>query len=136
MTKIDRWLVQRQLCGSRPELKLVAVTAAPMAIVAASPSAPGFTESERRSPDGEASSGQLPYHRTPDRVESWKPSKSNTCSRDLPANGLEVDTGHGCSSLADGVVGCSRTVPFPFISIGGTGMSPDTKFERRNPDRV
>jgi hypothetical protein len=45
--------------------------------------------------------------------------------RDLPANCLEVDTGHGCSSLADGVVGCSRTVPFPFISIGGTERSPD-----------
>ena len=41
--------------------------------------------------------------------------------RDLPANCLEVDTRHGCCSLADGVVGCSRTVPFPFISIGRMG---------------
>jgi hypothetical protein len=46
--------------------------------------------------------------------------------RDLPANGLEVDTGPGCSSRADGVVGCSRTVPFPFISRGGTGTIPLT----------
>ena len=46
--------------------------------------------------------------------------------RDLPANCLEVDTGQGCSSRADGVVGCSRTVPFPFISIGGTGTIPLT----------
>src|SRR5262249_16499549 len=35
MTKIDRWLVQRYLRGSRPELKLNAVTAAPMEIAAA-----------------------------------------------------------------------------------------------------
>jgi hypothetical protein len=56
--------------------------------------------------------------------------------RDLPANCLDLDTGHGCSLLADGVVGCSRTVPFPFISIGGRELSPDTKFERRNPDKV
>src|ERR1700720_2688192 len=46
--------------------------------------------------------------------------------RDLPANCLEVDTGPGCSSLADGVVACSRTVPFPYISIGGTATNPLT----------
>jgi hypothetical protein len=45
----------------------------------------------------------------------------DSLDRDLGANPVEVDAGHGCSSLADAAAWCSGTVPFPFNSIGGTG---------------
>src|SRR6516165_4140029 len=100
ITKIDRRLVQRQLRGCRPELKLVAVTAAPMAIVAAQRHVHRERAAMARR-GGVERTASIPLHPRAFR-------------------GLEADTGHVCSSLADGVVGCSRTVPFPFIFIGGT----------------
>jgi hypothetical protein len=75
--KIDRWLVQQYLRGSRLELKLNAVTAAPMAIAAAH----SHLHRERAAmarPGGVQRTGSLPLH--PDRFDGWKPSKFNTCS--------------------------------------------------------
>jgi hypothetical protein len=80
MTKIDRWLVQRYLRGSLPELKLNAVTAAAMAIVVARSRHAGIHRERAVMARREACNGQVPYHCTPDRFEGWKPSKSNTCS--------------------------------------------------------
>jgi hypothetical protein len=109
-------------CGSRPELKLVAVAAAPMAIVAAQRHVHRERAAMARRGGGQRTAS-LPLH--PRSFRGLEAEQvQHLLHRDLPANCLEVDTGHGCSSLADGVVGCSRTVPVPFISRGGTGTIP------------
>ena len=62
MTKIDRWLVRRYLRGSRPELKLNAVTAAPMAMLAAQSRRAGIHRERAVMVRRGACKGQLPYH--------------------------------------------------------------------------
>jgi hypothetical protein len=129
--------MQLQLCGSRPELKLVAVTAAAMAIVAAQSRRAGIRRERaamaRRG--GVQRTASIPLH--PRSCRGLEAEQvQHLLPRDLPANCLEVDTGHGCSSLADGVVRCSRTVPFPFISIGGTGTIPRLDPSTRNRSRI
>src|SRR5271166_1412606 len=99
-TKIVGCLEQQQLCGSRPGLKLVAVTAAPMAIVAAQ----RHVHRERAAmarPGRVQRTASLPLHPRSFRGLEAEPVQ-RLLDRDLPANCLEVDTGHGCSSLADG----------------------------------
>jgi hypothetical protein len=134
MIKIDGCLEQRQLCGSRPGLRLVALTAAPMAIGAAQ----RHVHRERAAMvprGGVQRTASLPLH--PRALRGLEAEHDlHLLPRDLPANCLEVDTRHGCCSLADGVVGCSRTVPFPFISIEGTGTIPWLGQSTRNRSRI
>jgi hypothetical protein len=104
-TKIDDCLEQQQLCGSRPGLKLVAVTSAPMAIVAAQSRRAGIhrerTAMARRG--GVQRTASLRLH--PRSFRGLEAEQvQHLLDRDLPANCLEVDTGRGCSSLADGLV--------------------------------
>jgi hypothetical protein len=112
-------LVQRQLCGDRPELKPIAATAVPMSIVAAQ----HYVQRDRAAiarPRSVQQTGSIPlYPRSFRGLEVER--VQHLLHRDLPANCLEVGNRHGCSSLAVSVVGCSRTVPFPFISMRGTG---------------
>jgi hypothetical protein len=133
-TKIDGCLEQRQLCGSRPGLRLVAVTAAPMAIVAAQRHVHREPAAMVRR-GGVQRTASLPLH--PRALRGLEAEQDlHLLPRDLPTNCLEADTRHVCSALADSVVGCSRTVPFPLISRGGTGTIPSIDQSTRNRSRI
>src|SRR5208337_1769788 len=89
--------------------------------------------SSDRSPRSPRTSGDVPTwtHATdkpvplyPRSLRGLEPKQAqNLLHRDLSANSVEVDTWHGCSSLGDVAVQCSRTVPFHYSS-WGTGTTP------------
>src|SRR5271165_7301070 len=120
MTQIGRGLMQRQHRGCRPELKLVTVTLAAMATVASD----RHVHRERAVTPGRGvmqRTTSAPLHSRSCR--GLEPEQvQDLLHRDLRANPVEVDAGHGCSSLADGAARCARTVPFQLYR--GNGNDP------------
>src|SRR5271157_8008 len=121
MAKIQRGLIQGQLRGCCPKLELVTVTVAAMAVVATDRQVHRErAATSRRGLMQRANSVPL-YPRS---LRGLEPKQAqNLLHRDLSANSVEVDTWHGCSSLGDGALQCSRTVPFHY-SPWGTGTTP------------
>ena len=120
-TEIEGCLMQRQLGGSRPQLKLIALAVAAMATVttdrhvhgeASMTSGRGFVQGTTSVPLVARSLAGLEA----EQVE-------HLLHRDLCAKPVEVDPWHDAPFLR--WVACwTRAVPFPFNSIGGTGTPP------------
>jgi hypothetical protein len=114
--------MQRQVRGSSPKLERIAVTVAAMAIVAAdrhvhrewAPTTPRLGLMQRTT--------SVPLNPRSTRGQEPKQAQ-HLPHRSLSANSVEVGARRGFSSLGDATTRCSRTVPFPLFSIGGTGTT-------------
>jgi hypothetical protein len=128
-TKLDGCLEQRQLCASRPGLRLVAVTAAPMARGAAQRHVHRERAAMARR-GGVQRTASLPLH--PRALRGLEAEQDrHLLPRDLPANCLEADTRHGCSALADGVVACLSVTVWEGTTFSGQWEPPQRL--RRDP---
>src|SRR5271157_6045322 len=120
MAKIHRGLIQGQLRGPGPKLELVTVTSAAMAEVATD----RHVHRERAATPRRGlmqRTNSVPLH--PRTLRGLEPKQAqDLLHRDLSANSVEIDAWHGCSSLSDGPVRRSRTVPFHY-SPWGTGTA-------------
>jgi hypothetical protein len=120
VAKIDRGLMEGQLPGGRPKLKLVTVAVAAMAMIATD----CHVHRERATTPRHGlmqRTTSVPLH--PRSIRGLEPKQAqDLLHRDLSANSIEVDAWHDCSSLGDTTVQCSRTVPFP-LSLWGTGTA-------------
>ncbi len=95
--KIHCCLMQRKLPGSRPELKLVAVTVAPMASVATDRHVHRERALSTTSPGIVQRTASVPLH--PRSMRGLKPKQlQHSLHRHESANSVEVDAGHGSSS--------------------------------------
>src|SRR5947207_1737688 len=87
MAKIDRRLMQRQLRGSRPELKLVTMTVAPMATVATDRHVHREPATTTAGPGIMQGTASVPLHPRP--IRGLEPKQvQDLLHRDLSANSV------------------------------------------------
>jgi hypothetical protein len=127
VAKIDRSPMQRQLRGSGPKLELVTVTAAAVARVATDRHVYRERAITTTTPRPGLVQRTTSVPLRPSSIRGLEPKQAQYLfHRDFRANSIEVDTGHGCSSLGDTTARCSFDRSVPVLSMGNGNDPPRT----------
>jgi hypothetical protein len=120
LAKIHGGAMHGQLCDGGPQLELVTVAVAAMAIIAVDRHVHRQRATMPR-PALRQRTTSVPLRPRPIRGPEAK-QVQDLLHGNLGANSIEVDARHGCPSLTDGPAFRPSTVPFPF-SLWGTGTT-------------